>query len=287
MSFGTRHDPFMPLRSILFLSLFVSLALRPATGRAADMQYPLSVAATAGGTIYVADLRLPGVWKIADGKRELFFAGSKMYRTPLNAVRCVAVDAKGRLVAGDTATREVYRFDSDGKPQPLTKAGIGMPMAIAFSRQGDILVCDLETPRVVKVPEAGGQPVVVAEVPAPRGIAVDAQDRVWVVSHGKDQVLRILPDGKIETVVSGRPFSFPHTIAIDDDSNAYVCDGYSKTIWKIGAGGKPSKLVEGEPLKGPVGIAWERGRLLVADPQAVGLFSVKPDGAIAPVKFEQ
>ncbi|MSR59497.1 MAG: hypothetical protein EXS05_17955 [Planctomycetaceae bacterium] len=257
----------------------------PELASGAELEYPLSVAA-GNGSIYLADRTLPGVWKIADGKLTTLFQGAKQFRTPLNAARCVAVDAKGRVVAGDSSTREIYRFDAQNMPVPLTKGGIGIPMAIAFDSQGDILVCDLEIHRIVKVPEAGGEPTIVAEIPAPRGIAVDGKNRIWVVTHGKDrQVARILPDGQIETVVEGRPFQFPHAIALDGDLNAYICDGYGKCIWKVGSDGNPQKLVEGPPLAGPVGIAMQGDHLLVADPKAVQVFSVTLDGKISAVEY--
>jgi len=49
-------------------------------------------------------------------------------------VRCVAAgiyDDQGKLLAGDSATREVYRFDEAGNPVPLTKGKIGIATAIA------------------------------------------------------------------------------------------------------------------------------------------------------------
>lgn len=271
-----------------FLIIFVLLAAMTANStRAADMQYPLSVAAGKDGAIYIADRDVPGIWKIADGKLELFFKGSKKFRTPLNAVRCVAVDSKGRLVAGDSSTREIYRFNAENQPEPLSKAGIGIPMAIAFDGKGDILVCDLEIHQIVKVPEAGGEPVRVADVTAPRGIAVDAEGRVWVVSAGgKDQVVRILADGKVETVVKGRPMQFPHNIALDKEQNAYICDNYSHAIWKIAPEGKPEKWLSGEPLDMPVGIAFSGELLLIADPHAKMVFEASLDGKPTPVKFE-
>ena len=124
----------------------------------------------------------------------------------MNAVRCLAIDKAGSLLAGDTATREVYRFDKAGKPVPLTDGGIGIPMSIAVNSKGDLLVADLELHRIWKVPAAGGKPEQVAEVQAPRGVCVDSEDNVWVVSHGKNQVVRITASGKVETVVEGRPF---------------------------------------------------------------------------------
>jgi streptogramin lyase len=257
---------------------------------AAEMQYPLSVAAGPDGSIYVADLNMPGVWKIAGGKLEVFFQGSNKFRTPLNRVRCVAIDSKGRVLAGDSSTREIYRFNAENQPEPLSKGGIGIPMAIAFDSQGDILVCDLEIHQVVKVPEAGGEPVRIADVTAPRGIAVDPQGRIWVVSAAakdpKGQVVRILDDGKVESVVADHPFQLPHTIVLDDKQNAYVCDNYAEAVWKFEPGNKPEKWISGKPLVKPVGITFAGGRLLIADPHAKMIFEADLDGKIAPLKFE-
>lgn len=277
-------------RFATFLAILVAWNLGVSPARADDLQYPLAIAAGSDGTIYVADLNAHGIWKIADGKLTPFFMGSNKFRTPLNAVRCVAVDGKGRVVAGDSATREIYRFTAEGKPEPLTNGGIGIPMALAFDSKGDILVCDLEIHQIVKVPEAGGEPVKVADVAAPRGIVVDSQDRIWIVdASGKDQVVRILPndkESKTETVVSGRAFQFPHNIALDDKQNAYICDNYSGAVWKVGADGKPEKWLSEKPLNKPVGITFAGGRLLIADPHAKQIFEATLDGKIAPLKFE-
>src|SRR5436190_4070441 len=100
--------------------LMILACLLFSSAHAGEMQYPLAVAAGPDGAIYVADRNAHGVWKIAGGKLTPFWMGSNKFRTPLNAVRCVAVDAKGRVVAGDTATREIYRFNAEGQPEPLT-----------------------------------------------------------------------------------------------------------------------------------------------------------------------
>src|SRR3990167_3554221 len=97
----------------------------PGTISAQELQYPVSVAAAEDGTLYIADRNFHGIWKFANGKLEKFFEGSAKFRTPLNAVRCVAMDHQGKLLAGDSATREVYRFDEAGNPVPLTQGRIG------------------------------------------------------------------------------------------------------------------------------------------------------------------
>jgi sugar lactone lactonase YvrE len=221
------------------------------------------------------------VWKFADGKLSLYFQGSKKFRTPLNAVRCLAVDREGKLLAGDSSTREVYRFDDAGQPQPLTKGNVGIPMCLAVASDGAIYASDIEIQRIVKIPAAGGEPEIVTELPAVRGMAFDKEGRLWAANHGKDAVLRFSPDFKErEVVVPGRPFQFSHHLAFGNDGTAYVADGYAKTIWKLGTG-EPQPLVKGDPLKNPVGLCWsEQHGVLVADPHQKAVYRVDAEGKL-------
>jgi len=256
---------------------------------AAEFDYPLSIAVSDDGVMFVADRNLPGIWKIADGKRSILFQGSKKFRTPLNAVRCVGLDRDGKLLAGDSATRNVYRFDDAGQPQPITKATdgmglIGIPMDVAVTSKGDIYVSDLEIQRIVKIPVGGDEPVEVAEIAGCRGLFVDHEDALWIVSTTTDQLHRITADGKQSVVAAGRPFQFPHTVVVGADGTAFVCDGYAKTIWKITPDGKPEALAAGEPMVGPVGLAIKEDVLYVADPRAKSIFSVDVAGTVTKVE---
>lgn len=246
------------------------------------MVYPLAVVAAPDRTVYVADLRLPGVWKFADGKLSIYFQASKKFRTPLNAVRCLAVDPQGRLLAGDSATRDIYRFDDQAQPVPLTQGGVGIPMSLAVKSDGTIYAGDQEIHRIVKIPAGGGEPAIVAEVNSPRGLFCDAEDRLWVSSHGRNAVLRIAADGQPpEAIVSGRPFQFAHHLVIHPQGKVYVADGYAKTIWSVDpAEGKPVALVSGEPFKNPVGLTLYGDDLLVADPHAKTVFRLTVDGKL-------
>lgn len=261
------------------LVALVSLAF-PLLGLAAEPEYPLAVATSDESVIFLADRNLPGIWKLDGDNLSVYFQAAKKFRTPLNAVRCVAFDHQGKLLAGDSATRDVYRFDDAGQPVALTKGAIGIPMSIAVTKAGDLYVADLEVHVIWKVPAAGGEPTKFAEVPAPRGLALDAEERLWVVSHGKDQLLRLDASGKSEPVVKGRPFQFPHQVALDADQNAYVTDGYAKAVWKVTLGAEPKKVVEGEPLVNPVGIARRGANFLIVDPRAKALFQLDASGKL-------
>jgi sugar lactone lactonase YvrE len=271
--------------SHIFLSIISLSGLLCTLSSGQELQYPLAIA-THGEAIYLVDRNLPGIWKSERGKLSIYFQASKTYRTPLNAPRCAAIDAQGRLYVGDSATREVYRFDEKDQPQPLTHSSIGIPMGIAITADGNLLVSDLELHRICKIKLSGDKKPVVenyAEVPAPSGNCLDAEDRLWVVSRDKDALLRVSKDRKVETVVSGRAFGFPHAVLLDKEGTAYVSDGYGKTIWKVPADGKPLKWAAGEPLVSPEGLAWRDGNLLVVDPRAKGVFQIEPDGKISAV----
>jgi hypothetical protein len=136
----------------------------PVLGSAQErFHYPVSIAASDAGT-FLADRNLPGVWKLDGDSLTPFYTGSKKFRTPLNAIRCIEFDGDGKLLVGDSATREIYRFGDDGKPVALTNGGIGIPMDIAVNKAGDLYVSNLEIQRIVKVPKAGGEPEEVTQI---------------------------------------------------------------------------------------------------------------------------
>jgi sugar lactone lactonase YvrE len=253
------------------------------SGAAEELDYPLSIAVSRSGTIYLADRNLPGVWRLEGDRLSIVFRGSKKFRTPLNAVRCVALDREGNLLAGDSATRDVYRLDDKGTPRPLTSLGktygeIRIPMAIVVDADGNLLVSDLETQRIVRVPREGGPVKPFAAVHAPRGLFLDSQKLLWVISGRK--LVRFSPQGEPTTIVDDGVFSYPHTVVVGDDGTAYVADGYAKAIWRIPPGQSPQKWVSGPPLDNPVGLALHQGRLFVADPRAKAVYEIEGRGGI-------
>jgi sugar lactone lactonase YvrE len=264
------------------VALFV-VAMSDLATAAEELGYPLSVAVNRSGAVYVADRKLPGVWRLDAEPWSVFHRANQKFRTPLNAIRCVAFDGDGRLLAGDSATRDIYRFDDKGAPQPLTAqgkpfGGIGIPMAIVVDAEGNLLVSDLETHRILKVPKGGGAAQPFATLQAPRGLFHDSKKQLWAISGRK--LVRLSPKGEPTTIVADGVFAFPHCVVVADDGTAYVSDGYAKAIWRIPPGGKPEKWVSGGPLVNPVGLALHQGRLLVADSHAKAVFEIDAKGSL-------
>jgi sugar lactone lactonase YvrE len=233
--------------------------------------YPLAVAGM-GGKLYVADRANASVWLVEGGAAKPFFSGSPKFRTPLNAVRCVAMASDGTLYAGDSSTRDVYRFDETTKPIALTGGKIGIPMDIAIGSGGELYVADLELHTIFRVDTKTGTAQSFVNVPAPRGIAIDSQNQLLVVSHGKSPLLRIKADKTVEAVVEEPLFQFAHQVRVNAGGDAFVSDGYGKCIWRVPASGKPTKLDSGDKLVNPVGLHLEGDSLWIADPRASALF---------------
>jgi sugar lactone lactonase YvrE len=264
--------------------VWLGLVLLSSQIRAEGLVYPLTAVASADGqSLFIADLNQSAIWKLSGGKLSVLFQASKKFRTPLNRVRCVALDRNGKLLAGDSATREVYRFDDDGQPHPLANGAFGIPMDLVVDPDNNIFVSDLEINTIWKIPASAGKAEKFAEVVAPRGMTIDADKNLWVISHGKNQLVRVTPDAKVSVVVEGRPWQFPHEVELDKDKTAFVTDGYGKALWKVPFGGKPEKIVAGEPLDNPVGLTWQEGKLLVIDPRAKAIFAVESSGKLAPI----
>ncbi len=269
-----------------------------------EWHYPIDVEVGDDEAIYIVDRQLPGLWSLKEGHSEVFVQASKKFRTPLNAIRCVYVTSDGTLYVGDSAAREVFRVDAEGRltqltaPDPVVRDTlltedleftpdnfglIGIPMAIAANSQGELFVTDTDLQRVWKVSAEGGEPEEFLLVSGPRGIVVDDEDHVWVLSLQAPQLQRVSPEGEVEVIVSDLTFDFPHQVELGPDGTAYVSDGYAKAIWKVTRDGAAEKWISGAPLDNPVGISWRGEDLLIADSRANALFSAAADGTLTRV----
>lgn len=276
-----------------YASILLSLALwlqaanhtgacaQEATSKQALPFYPLDLCVNDQGLAYVVDRNLPGVWQWKEQQLSVFFAASSKFRTPLNAARCLTFDRQGRLLVGDSSTRDIYRFNAESKPEPITGGKIGIPMDIGVKSDGTLYVADLETRTLLRIP-AGTSEVVPVAVVNPRGLFVDTKDQVWVISQDEQQLQIVSDDGKAEVIVNHRVFEFPHQVVVNAAGEAFVSDGYKQAIWKVVRGSSPQIVVSGEPLVNPVGLALYEDRLIVVDPRARQVFRLSKENKLEP-----
>ncbi len=235
--------------------------------------YPLDAVIDQQGTIVIVDRNLPGIWKSQDQKLSVFVKGPKKFREPLNAIRTIALDHEGNLLVGDTSTRDVYRIAADGTATAITGGEIGIPMDIAVKKDGTIYVADLELRKLMRIPAGSNKVEHVADV-NPRGVFVDSESKVWVVSQDAQQLLIVSDDGQKEVIVGSRVFEFPHQVVVNSKGEAFVSDGYKKAIWKVVRGQQPEIVVQGAPLDNPVGLALHEDQVIITDPRAAKVFKL-------------
>ncbi len=273
-----------PDRSLAWILVLLGAADFGALQLQADeWVYPLDIAVDNKQQVFVADRKLPGVWRIQDGKAHVVIQGAKRFRQPLNAVWSVAIDQQGQVLVGDSATRGVYRLSKEGEAKKINDSYIGIPIRMAVDHQGRIYVSDLETERIWRLPPDGGKAEQFAAIAGVRGLAIDKQNRLWASRANPPQLVRYTPEGEREIIVDQGPFEFPHQLVVDQESEtAYVADGYAKCIWKIPSQGDPEKWITGQPLIGPTGLAWLQKNLLIVDPKAKAIFKADLQGTLTP-----
>lgn len=252
-------------------SALTLLAQEPALKSAPAAAYPLDTVAAADGTLFIVDRNLPGIRRQTAEGLSVFVQGSKKFREPLNAPRCLALTPEGTLVIGDSATRDLYKINAEGKPEAVTGGKIGIPMDLAIATDGTMYVADLETRTVLKIAPNSKTPELFVKLNA-RGLCLDAGGNLWVVTQDNEQLVKVTPDAKTEVVVATRQFDFPHQVVVNAAGEAFVTDGYGKSIWKIVAGQAPQKVFQGDPLINPVGISLMGSEWIVTDPRAAKVF---------------
>ncbi len=245
---------------------------------ASQVAYPLNVAVGSAGDVTVVDLDLPGLWRLVAGepKAKLFYQGPVQMRQAMNRPRCVVALGDGSVLVGDSASRDVYRIAADTQAlSGLTNGMIGIPMCLAIDPEGEsVYVGDAEKRSLFRFPIAGGEPQLVARVNA-RGLSFDAKGRLWALTPDDVAIVTVDAEGEVTPLVSGRPFQYPGGL-VHVGEEAYVTDGYGKSIWKVSAEGQVSQWFQGAPLKHPVGIAVQAAdeptAILVADPHSRQIF---------------
>ena len=264
-----------PIKIIVLVSLlsFNSFSTTLAQVRTIADPYPLDGIVDKQGEPVVVDRNLPGLWKFKDDQASVFVQGAKELRKPLNACACLAVGPTGELYVGDSATREIYEVDDAGKFTALTGGLIGVPVDLVVAADGTLYIADLERRCVWKWDrETEKLPSVYLEKANARGLALDDQNRLWVVSQNPQQLVLYDSDGKAEVLVSERKMNFPHQIVLDSQGNAWISDNYSKAIWKFSSDNKLEKAIESDLLQSPVGLFWYKEELAIVDPHAATVF---------------
>jgi DNA-binding beta-propeller fold protein YncE len=146
----------------------------------------------------------------------------------LRRPRGIAIDRNGTLFVADTANHRVQRFSTQGEPLgPWGSIGSDpgefiLPSSLAFDSHGNLFVADTGNHRIQKLDPDGRPLAQWGGVHFPHGIAVDAQDAVYV-SDGAG-LHKFSGSGELQDWTSSAQFGDPYGLTVDAAGTVYVAD---------------------------------------------------------------
>ena len=214
--------------------------------------YPSPIAATASGTIYIADIGMAEGYpaKIFKYRIEDEFLG-EMGQGDLVWPQGLALARDGSVWCADAFNHRIYGYDTEGAPiGNWGEFGSGdgqfnRPAGIAFDADDNVFVVDSLNHRVQKFTKDGeflgtwgSQGSAIGELDQPWGLTIDPQGAVYVADWGNDRVQKFTPDGEplvrfgsqYEGVDDGGALNHPADVAIDSEGDVYVADWGNRRV---------------------------------------------------------
>ncbi|MGI4749920.1 MAG: virginiamycin B lyase family protein [Janthinobacterium lividum] len=181
----------------------------------------------------------------------------------------LATDAAGNIYVADTHNHLIRKITSAGIVSTLagsgtagsadgigTAASFSSPTGITIDANGNLFVTELDVPRVRKITSSGTVSTItggtIPQLTDPvtgyqlnystfPGIAVDANDNLFLTDQANSLIFKITSAGKISIFARSSSSSFnPVGIAIDKVGNLFVTSQNENTIYKISSSGNVS-----------------------------------------------
>jgi DNA-binding beta-propeller fold protein YncE len=240
--------------------------------RGDTLKLPARVAIGPDGDVWVTDRRLRGIFVFSaeDGSfiRE-FIPNSNITETwgPL----ALAFDPDGNLyvadvgksknhqiVAFDPAGNEIARWGTTAKANRMTEfpGDFYYPNGIAFSKDGEVFVSDMNNHRVQVFSPTGEFKRILATSGSPQGIAIDPEQRLYVVDPFAHTVDIYKLDGTRITGFGGPGltlgrFRFPSDVVLSESGRILVSDRENNQVqvWGWPSGIVPPVVLPEEPAQ--------------------------------------
>ncbi len=279
-------------------------------GTAASFNYPNGVAVDAVGNVYVADKGNNEIRKITSTGAVSILSGTLIpgssntstigVSASFNGPTGVAVDVLGNIYVADFGNNLIRKIAPTGAVTTLaggsksgnangvgTKASFNGPAGVAVDLLGNVYVADFNNNLIREIAPDGTVTTLAgsgkagstnaagttASFNGPRGVAVDANNNVYVADANNNLIRKIDNTGTVTTFAgsgahgnaSGNAttasFYYPSGVAVDAAGNVYVADALNNLVRKIAPDGTVSSLAGSgylsitSPFNGPVSVA--------------------------------
>ena len=191
------------------------------------------------------------------------------------SARDVTVDSAGNVYA--TTGEYVYKITSSGTVTaiagsgaapyfggdngPASAARLQAPSGLAVDDAGNRYIADTANNRIRKITPAGiittiagtgvagskgdNGSATLAQLNGPRGVAIDAQQNIYIADSGNNSIRKITPPGIIQTVAvqSAVGLNDPEYVATDAEGALYIADTGNGRVLKVAYSGSLSTVM--------------------------------------------
>jgi len=286
-------------------------------GGAALFNSPQGITVGADGNIYVADSFNSAIRKVTaagdvttlSGNGSIGYVDGPIATAQFYAPQSLVTDATGNIYVADYGNNNIRKITPAGVVSTFagsgdagyadgtgTKATFNSPRGLAIDGSGNIFVADLGNNLIRKITPAGvvttfagsrgasyldNATATSATFNKPNGIAIDANNNIYVAETLNHAIRKITPAGVVTTFVGGNKrtgvVGNPSAIAFDKSWNLFIADQNGRIleitkdkVLKVIAGNGTSGFAEGVGTAGifnsPQGIAVDAGNnVYVAD----------------------
>ena len=177
---------------------------------AENLSGPAGLAIDKDDAVYVASYSSDLIYRFtAAGAQSVHVTG---LATPAG----LSFDQKGRLLIANRATNQVLAVMENGTLQPVA-GGLRTPVGAVQRRDGTLVVANINGGITILAPDGERREINdVFSRPGP-GVALTADDRVFVVDYGGTTVREIRTDGSTDVVADGLRSPVGLTVAPDGD----------------------------------------------------------------------
>ncbi len=140
-----------------------------------------------------------------------------------------------------------------------TRPNSNAPRGLAIDGSNNLYIADTGNNEVREITPAGTTTSIISQLNNPVSVAVDAQGSVYIADSGNNRVVEVTPAGTVITLAN---INAPLAVAVDASGDVLVAD--ATQIWMVTSDGATSSLIIG--LTSPSGLAVASdGSLIIAD----------------------
>jgi sugar lactone lactonase YvrE len=182
---------------------------------------PCCVAVDSKGDVYVGNIGTLSVTEYAPHTakylRTVYSGGTA------NQINAVAVDSKDNVYVGAGYSDVVVFAPNTSTPLRTITAGVQMPQAFAFDKQGDLYVADGGNNTVTVYASGGSKPIrtIAAGIASPIGLAVDPSGNLYVGNNYNAK----LKTGTVTEYAPGGT-KIARTLELGADTESLACDAH-------------------------------------------------------------